>query len=1678
MKPKFRSLVTAFAPLSRSSLIVVTSLCSLASVQAQTQGTWTAAASGNWSDSANWADGIVASAGGDANFSTVDLPAAVQTVTLDVAQTIGSLNFADADTATPGTWTVSGANILTLAGATPTITTGVNATISSVVAGSSGLRKEGASNLTLGAANTFTGSVTVNAGNLILSSTNAYAGGTSINSGAILTLGVGTNFSTGGIGTGIVNFNGGSLDSTMGNNNTVIYGNVVNVDTGKVGTINAPNRFEMTGAVTGAGTLNFNVRSNTDRSDFRNNFVGFTGNLNFAGTGGIRLRINQSGAAYAAAGMANTKLDLAGSLWISSVTGSGGNTVSIGSLSGSSASASLRGGTAGAATYSIGALNLDTTFAGYIQNNGSIAAAITKVGTGKLSLNGANTYTGNTTVSAGILEFGEGGSIGTSNVSIASGATLQFNSSVEQTVVGIISGAGTLVKKGAGSLALNGVNTYTVGPVIEGGSLVIAANTALGNAANSITFSTGAGKLTSRVAGLEVPRAVSIGAGASGGFSALTSADSIAVSGVVSGDGNLAVSGEGLVSLSGDNSYLGSTAVSAGTLHLANTTGSATSSGAVSVTGGTLAGTGTAAGVVSISSGVTLRPGPVTSSSSSVGTLTTGALTLAGGSTIAAEFASASSHDKIAVNGDLSTLSASAGSPVIVDLRVENSVAKWSTLGTYDLIQYSGSFTGDANELFAVSEASKQGGLSYSFSAANGNITLTIAGDAPPEWNVDAGGDWSTAGNWVNGVPNSTGSSAIFGSVITSSATVTVDSPKTLGLIQFNNTNSYQLVGTSALSLDASSGNAEISVLAGNHEISAPLTLADSLGITMVSAEGVLTLSGDISGAGGLTHATQGTVLLTGQNTFAGDVDFSNGVLNFVNGSLGAGSLSLAGSTLVWAAGNTEDITTRTVTLGGGNVNLNTNGNDVVLAGDLGNSGAANFSKIGEGSLTFAGTPSYTGTTTVSEGTLQLGNGGITGFVGGGITNNARLVANFADGEFLENAISGTGSFVHAGEGLLELVSANTFAGSTSISSETGVLQIASELGLQNSTLDYSALGGSLSFGTLFGATLGGLSGDKDLSLQNATEGAVALRIGNNNEIADYSGALTGAGSLVKIGTNIQYLSGLSTYTGATTVSAGNLILEDGSIEGAALTVNGSGRMVVTGGLFGATTGTLAVNSGGLLVSEGTTTFSGAVVANGSTGNSASALIRVEGGVLSAPSINLGRTFENALAEPAGATADRNLYMTGGAVNVTNLELGTTTASNSTVVTRVDGGVLTVGGLLTVGINNTGRWSVLDINGGELVCNAPDASVVLGAPTFAGSSLFVVRGGTANVERVQFGQATYGGAGVVKLTAGDLYVGAGGLDIGTSAAGYVSTLKLSGGTLGATADWSSDAAIGIQIPFGATAVIQAGDVFDVAHDITLNGVISGEGSLVKSGSGTLTLNGANTYLGSTEVSAGTLSLTTKSLNDEAAVLVSAGSTLNLAFSGSDMVAELVLDGVTQTNGIYGKVGSGGGVIGSPFITGDGLLAVGVVAEPVSPYATWAAANGLSVGVNDGFEQDPDLDGIANSLEFALGGNPLASSTAVLPQLSLTADNFVFSFNRRDESEAEVALNFSWGSALVTWANEVAIGASSAAADASGVVVTVTEGAGEGDPDAITVSVPRSNAVAGKLFGRLGATQQP
>ena len=138
----------------------------------------------------------------------------------------------------------------------------------------------------------------------------------------------------------------------------------------------------------------------------------------------------------------------------------------------------------------------------------------------------------------------------------------------------------------------------------------------------------------------------------------------------------------------------------------------------------------------------------------------------------------------------------------------------------------------------------------------------------------------------------------------------------------------------------------------------------------------------------------------------------------------------------------------------------------------------------------------------------------------------------------------------------------------------------------------------------------------------------------------------------------------------------------------------------------------------------------------------------------------------------------------------------------------------------------------------------------------------------------------------------------------------------------------------------------------------------------------------------------------------------------------------------------------------------------------TPFAAWTAANGLTAA-NNGFEADPDGDGIPNGLEWVLGANPLATSTSLLPQVSRDAVNLSLSFSRNVASESSTTLKAQWSTDLQTW-NDVIIAAASSGPNARGVTVSVVQNVSLDD---VTVTIPIANANNGRLFARLQVTSQ-
>jgi hypothetical protein len=127
------------------------------------------------------------------------------------------------------------------------------------------------------------------------------------------------------------------------------------------------------------------------------------------------------------------------------------------------------------------------------------------------------------------------------------------------------------------------------------------------------------------------------------------------------------------------------------------------------------------------------------------------------------------------------------------------------------------------------------------------------------EWNVNDNGNWTDGGNWSGGVPNGAGSLATFGAIITGPKTVTLDAAQTVGGIIFNNANSYTIAGSNTLTIDASSGNGSLKVLAGSHTIAAPIVLADDTTVEVAAGQ---TLSVQHLRGAGLNVST-GTLRIT-----------------------------------------------------------------------------------------------------------------------------------------------------------------------------------------------------------------------------------------------------------------------------------------------------------------------------------------------------------------------------------------------------------------------------------------------------------------------------------------------------------------------------------------------------------------------------------------------------------------------------------------------------------------------------------------------------------------------------------------------------------------------------------------------------------------------------------------------
>jgi len=383
-----------------------------------------------------------------------------------------------------------------------------------------------------------------------------------------------------------------------------------------------------------------------------------------------------------------------------------------------------------------------------------------------------------------------------------------------------------------------------------------------------------------------------------------------------------------------------------------------------------------------------------------------------------------------------------------------------------------------------------------------------------------------------------------------------------------------------------------------------------SAGGTVDSAGKEVWILKGMTGAGGLTKTGSGTLVLYAANSYSAGTTLNEGVLRLDNASAaGSGVItqSNASSTLqintsgtVANAMSLFNLATLTNATLSGNKTINGTTYSVAAgsistdSGILSGSGA--LTKAGNGTLVLTRSNTYSGGTTVSAGTLELGNGGS---VAGNITNNATLSINRTDSSTLGNAISGTGALRKSGAGTAILTAANSYDGATTISE--GVLRIGNSSALGSTNAGTVVQSGAQL--RLFNGVAGSTSYGNGEALTISGDGGSfigALRSGASGETNTYQGKVTlAANASVNAGSGtgliLDVSSGDAVDLGANTLSflgAGTHAVKDRIVGTGGLNKDGTG--VLTLAASNSFTGAVAVNAGLLNLNSATSGAAGA----------------------------------------------------------------------------------------------------------------------------------------------------------------------------------------------------------------------------------------------------------------------------------------------------------------------------------------------------------------------------------------------------------------------------------------------------------------------------------------------------
>jgi len=1400
------------------------------------------------------------------------------------------------------------------------ITNSGNLTVSSAITGSYNLIKDGAGTgkLILSGNNTYNGGAFINNGIVQIQSNNALGSGTAtIATGAALEVSSGrtaTNLiSVTGTGVGsagaIHNVNGAN---TLSGNVTLTGATTVAADTGTT--------LSLTGNITGSNyDLTLNGAGNLTMG------AGATAGVVALGTGGIT--INSTGTTTFAGTAANTytgtttvnsgTLVLGKSPGVTSVNGNliigddnvgngsvtvqvaagagaqinansavtinsdgtlnlnggggGANSNAIAQLSASSNTAHVVLGTNAATTLTVGGnANLNSAYAGTIAGSGGLI----KAGSGALTLsNGSSSYSGPTALNAGIISVSAVGALGSSTVTVASGASLQVtNLGGTNNLTNTVNLNGSGVGSAGAVEATAGTNNLTGNFTLQSNARIQADT---GSTLNLTTGTLALSTFTLDVAG--------------GGNTTITR--------IISGTGGVSMDGTGTLALSGANTYSGATAVNSGTLEM-RSTGALGTGGATTVANGATLALNNATPVaenITISGAGVGGNGALRNIAGANNW--TGTVALASDSSIGADNGTTLTMSGV-ISGGYALNKAGAGTVVLnaagIYTGATNVNAGTLQLGASNLIPNTSAVTiaGGAtlnlnNNSDTVGSIAGAGAItlgSGSLGAGGDNTSTTFSGTLSGTGNIvkngtgtlimsgtdgrTAGTTTVSAGTLKLGANNALGASS---SLTLSGGTFTTNGFSDI-------VNGLYLTANSAIDYSGLAGI--LSVGTGTRGIGTTLTInnwngnlagggSDQLLVSNGTAFnaaylGAITFAGYGAGAQIISVAGKFEVVPITSATNTWNVDAAGNWTTTTNWNPNANPNG-AGVSVNFGAAITAD---RTVTLDNnrtvGYVNFNNSHNYTIAPAaaqritlDVGG-GSAQINVTNGGSPTISAGLTLNDNLIINQdnasGTLTLSaaNAITAGTAQGNVTVNG------AGNTVISGTITtGAGTLTKNEAGTLTLSGANTYTGTTTIN------------------------GGTVSINTL------------------ANVGAASSSLG---------APTTAANGTIKIGSGAT--GATLAFTGASNNSTNRVIDLAGTTGGATLDASGGGTISFTSAFTASGAGSKTLTLTGS--NAGANTISGAIIDN-LTGTNITNVDKTGAGtwVLSGANTYTGDTFIDAGTLRLGAgnvvpnTSDVNLR---GATAIFDVNGQTDTVGS---IAGVAGSTITLGaGALTSGGSNSTTTFAGTITGtGTLTQIGTGTLTLSGANTYTGKT--TIQNGVlsvASLNKVTGGTANSNLGAPVTVANGTIDLG-NGANTGTlqyTGVGETTdrVINLAGTTGGGTIDASGSGALTFASNLTATG---AG-----AKTLTLTGtntgantfsgnIVNGSGTtaVTKSGGGNWVLSGTNTYTGATAINSGILEIQSAAAlgSNAGATTVANGATLNVNNAAGMTVAEnLTLNG--------------------------------------------------------------------------------------------------------------------------------------------------------------------------------------